>query len=166
VIKIHDPDQVYIRNGCILMRFKTRVTRNSESKTMLKTYSLDLLFWIFWCTAQEHTFNISHRKSQEHELSAHILLKCLPYQAILHRKTTAISKLFNRSPWKFVTRKRAINKLLRNNLVDVPCKLTIQNGRVFLCLVRNIWEVWTDLCFRFARPLVLNILMYRTGTYL
>jgi hypothetical protein len=32
--------------------------------------------------------------------------------------------------WKFVTRKHAINKLLRNNLVDVPCKLTIQDGRV------------------------------------
>jgi hypothetical protein len=29
-----------------LYRFKTRVTRNSESKTTLKTNSLDLLFWI------------------------------------------------------------------------------------------------------------------------
>ena len=56
--------------------------RNSESKTTLKTNSLDLLFWIFWCTEQEHTFDISHRKSQEHELSAHILFKCLPFSLL------------------------------------------------------------------------------------
>jgi hypothetical protein len=48
-----------------LYRFKTRVTRNSESTTTLKTNSLDLFFWIFWCTEQEHTLNISRRKSQE-----------------------------------------------------------------------------------------------------
>jgi hypothetical protein len=54
------------------------LTHNSVSKTTLKTNSLDLLFWIFWCTEQQHTFNISHSKSQEHELSAHILFKCLP----------------------------------------------------------------------------------------
>lgn len=65
-----------------LYRYKTRVTRNSESKMTLKTNSLDLLFWIFWCTEQEHTFNISHRKSQEHELSAHILFKCLPFSLL------------------------------------------------------------------------------------
>jgi hypothetical protein len=65
-----------------LYRFKTRVTHNSESNTTLKTNSLDLLFWIFWCTEQEHTFNISHRKNQEHELLAHILLKCLPFSLL------------------------------------------------------------------------------------
>jgi hypothetical protein len=48
-----------------LYRLKTRVTRNSESTTTLKTNSLDLLFWICWCTEQEHTLNISRRKSQE-----------------------------------------------------------------------------------------------------
>jgi hypothetical protein len=58
------------------------VTRNSESKTTLKKNSLDLLFWIFWCTEQEHTFIVSHRKSQEHELSAHILFKCLPFSLL------------------------------------------------------------------------------------
>ena len=35
---------------------------------------IDVRHKIFWCTEQEHTFNISYRKSQEHELSAHIFL--------------------------------------------------------------------------------------------
>ena len=40
------------------------MTHNSESKTTLKTNSLDLLFWIFWCTEQEHTLVYSTVKAK------------------------------------------------------------------------------------------------------
>jgi hypothetical protein len=119
------------------------VTRNSESKTTLKTNSLDLLFWIFWCTEQEHTFNISHRKSQEHELSAHILFKCLPFSFLCW-----IWKVFNAQICPHLSNITPQRDGRYGHFELSVCMVRQLDYYVTICWWRAfLWQIFTGICW-------------------